>query len=379
MRKVLEYGEALFWWGIAIVTLVMVWTAQRAVPVMMDDEWYRTLLYSDQAVKSIGDVVKAQIWHYHNWGGRSITHGMLQLILMQGPVFADILNTIALFVLSWLIALVAGQKRNIGFVVMAAGMLHGLNANWKLSMYWQSGACNYLYITILILCFLLCYFRMLEEGQHKRDLMGITFWIIPLGLAAGWSNENMGPTVWIITLVVILWCKKKNLKVKCWMILGNIACLAGSILVIAAPGNFVRADTAASNEYGILWNLFLRGYAESKGMFEFVFAALLLTAIMIFAYMVITGKKLSAKEWLLLLGALLSWGAMVLSPHYPDRASFGTMIFLICCSLSLASGLFKDCPENRHRRMLALVGLIIWLRGMYLLGEYVAVQWGWIL
>ena len=40
-----------------------------------------------------------------------------------------------------------------------------------------------------------------------------------------------------------------------------------------------------------------------------------------------------------LMGALLSYGAMVLSPHYPDRAAFGTCILIEVCAAALISRL----------------------------------------
>ena len=117
----------------------------------------------------------------------------------------------------------------------ALGMLFGLNANWKMSMFWEAGAANYLYMTGFILAFLLCYLK-----YEEKNLWGITVWILPLGLIAGWSNENMGPTVWILSLVVMLLRRREQKKIPVWMYLGNISCLAGSILMIVAPGNFVR-------------------------------------------------------------------------------------------------------------------------------------------
>ena len=118
----------------------------------------------------------------------------------------------------------------------ALGMLFGLNANWKMSMFWEAGAANYLYMTGFILAFLLCYLK-----YEEKNLWGITVWILPLGLIAGWSNENMGSTVWILSLVVMLLRRREQKKIPVWMYLGNISCLAGSILMIVAPGNFVRS------------------------------------------------------------------------------------------------------------------------------------------
>lgn len=67
-------------------------------------------------------------------------------------------------------------------------------------------------------------------GDHSLDLL--------LGLIAGWSNENMGPTVWILSLVVMLLRRREQKKIPVWMYLGNISCLAGSILMIDGTGEF---------------------------------------------------------------------------------------------------------------------------------------------
>lgn len=363
---------------LVFVTLAMVYVVNRAIPFMMDDEWYSRKLFSEELLSSVGDIIEFQIWHYHNWGGRTITHTILQLTLMAGEPIADILNVVALVLLAGMICLLSGIKRTDRkwwAMLAAVSMIIGLNANWKMSMFWQAGAANYLYITIFILGFLYCYLRELPEGT-SRHLPGITLWMLPLGLIAGWSNENMGPAVWVISLLVILLTIKDKKTVKPWMILGNLSCLAGSVLMITAPGNFVRSAEVASNEYGVLWNCFLRCYAESKAALDYLFPVLLVFVAVLFLYKGIFGKAIGRKNGLLLVCALLSWGAMLLSPHYPDRATFGTMVLLICVILSMA----KEILREKSRLDLWFFGgtVLIWLRGMYFLGEFMAISWGWI-
>lgn len=361
-----------------LVSVGVVYVTHRAVPFMMDDLWYSTVLSSEEPLASFGDIVQSQIWHYHNWGGRSMTHGMLQLILMTGEAVADVLNVVATLLLTYMICVMAGYRKLPAYFVVF-GMLFGLNANWKMSMFWQSGAANYLYITIFILLFLYCYLREVQETEcivESKALPGILFWIIPLGIVSGWSNENMGPAVWIISFLVILIQWKEKRCVKPWMILGNISCLIGSILVVVAPGNFVRSAEAASNNYGALWNLFLRCYAEAQAALNYLFPALvLLTAVLIMGKGILR-LSIGKRNRLLLLCALLSWGAMVLSPHYPDRATFGTMVLLICVILSMT----REILKVRKDLSMWLFGaaLLVWLRGMFYLGEYLAVCWGWI-
>lgn len=363
---------------LVFVTLAVVYVVNRAIPFMMDDEWYSRKLFSEELLSSVGDIIEFQIWHYHNWGGRTITHTILQLTLMAGENIADILNVVALVLLAGMICLLSGIRRTDRkwwAMLAAVSMIIGLNANWKMSMFWQAGAANYLYITIFILGFLYCYLRELPEGTC-RHLPGITLWMLPLGLIAGWSNENMGPAVWVISLLVILLTIKEKKTVKPWMLLGNLSCLAGSILMITAPGNFVRSAEAASNEYGWLWNCFLRCYAESTAALEYLFPVLLVFLAVLFLYKGVLGKAIGRKNGLLLVCALLSWGAMLLSPHYPDRATFGTMVLFICVILSMA----KEILREKSRLDLWFFGgtVLIWLRGMYFLGEFLAISWGWI-
>lgn len=365
-KKIIQWSSL----ALILLTGIIVWRVNYEIDFMMDDEWYSTLLYADTPIRNLGDIVHAQIWHYFNWGGRSMAHALLQMILLTGESWADILNTAMTFILAWLICQAAGRVR-MPYYFAALGMLFGLNANWKMSMFWEAGAANYLYMTGFILAFLLCYLKYKE-----KNLWGITVWILPLGLIAGWSNENMGPTVWILSLVVMLLRRREQKKIPVWMYLGNISCLTGSILMIVAPGNFVRSGETAESTRGILWNLYLRCYSEARGALEYLFLTLLLTAVALVICKGILKEKIGRDNGLLLLGALLSWGAMILSPHYPDRASFGTMALLLCVILSLAGKAVDRQKENAW--MYYSCAMLVWLRGMYYLAEFLGLCWGWI-
>ena len=357
------------------ISILVMYLTHRRVPFMMDDLWYSTMLSEDTPIRTLGDIVKSQIWHYKNWGGRSMTHGILQLTLLTGEQVADILNIIFTLLLAGSICLVARQ-RHLGAFFGATAMVLGLNANWKMSMFWQAGAANYLYITVFILLFVFCYLREVGEDTTVSPLPGIVFWILPLGILAGWSNENMGPAVWLLSVAVILTTAKKKSKIPCWMLLGSISCLLGSIMVIVAPGNFVRSSQAPDREYGFLWRLFMRCYAEGKATMEYLFPTLLVLAAVLLVGKCALKIPIGRQNIYLLLLALLSWGAMVLSPHYPDRASFGTMVFLICVIISMTGKILEKRKDLLWPMWAGSV--LIWLRGMYMCGEFLAMCWGWI-
>lgn len=381
-----------------LISAAVMYVTHRAVPFMMDDLWYSTMLSDETPITSFADIITSQIWHYNNWGGRSMTHGILQITLLLGEHAADILNVVMTLLLSFVICVMA-RNRTLPAFWAAMAMLLGLNANFKMSMFRQAGAANYLYITVFILIFAWCYLRELPEsgvlvpgkrtpeperkplGKDEavpapKHLWGITLWIIPLGILAGWSNENMGPAVWLLSLAVILLSVKEKRRLFPWMVLGNISCLAGSILVVAAPGNFVRSGQVDSNDYGFLWKCFLRGYAESAAIEVHLFPTLLVLGFMALICKGILRQPLGRRNVLLLLSALLSWGAMILSPHYPDRATFGTMALLICVIISLAKKIVSMRKDLSW--MLWGITLLIWLRGVYYCCEFLGITWGWI-
>ncbi len=357
------------------ISILVMYLTHRRVPFMMDDLWYSTMLSEDTPIRTLWDIVKSQIWHYKNWGGRSMTHGILQLTLLTGEQVADILNIIFTLLLAGSICLVARQ-RHLGAFFGATAMVLGLNANWKMSMFWQAGAANYLYITVFILLFVFCYLREVGEDTTVSPLPGIVFWILPLGILAGWSNENMGPAVWLLSVAVILTTAKKKSRIPCWMLVGSVSALLGSIMVIVAPGNFVRSSQAPDREYGFLWRLFMRCYAEGKATMEYLFPTLLVLAAVLLVGKCTLKIPIGRQNIYLLLLALLSWGAMVLSPHYPDRASFGTMVFLICVIISMTGKILEKRKDLLWPMWAGTV--LIWLRGMYMCGEFLAMCWGWI-
>ena len=360
------------------ITAVIVFYTNRIIPFMMDDIWYSTILSTNLPITSFSDIIQAQIWHWHNWGGRSIAHGLLQLILLSGEMFADILNTLWLFLLS-LTVLICSRisapelKTKLLPMTVIPGLIIGLSANWKMSMFWEAGAANYLYITAFLLFYIFCYLREIE-GEVK-SLPGITFWMIPLSLIAGWSNENMGPTCFIVSLIVMFLVKKRTGKIPFWMIEGSIICLAGCIMCIAAPGNFVRV-AATPNEYGVLWTIFLRCYTEFKALFVYQILTVITLAAVLIISIGILGIKLKKAEIILLISALLSWGAMILSPHYPDRATFGTMCLMI--TVIISRGILIVQKKKEALWPLYLGAILIWLKGMYDIGEFIAIYLGWI-
>lgn len=343
-----------------MLLLCMEFILHRHVPFMMDDLWYGTNLATGEKLSSFTDVIESQIWHYRNWGGRSITHGILQLTLMSGEWAADILNLAMTMLLGIMVCVVARQKKMV-WLFAASVMGITLNANTKMSMFWQAGTVNYVYSTVWLLLFLWVYLRETDEQEAKR-LPGVNLWMLPLGLMTGWSNENMGPACALIAFAVVVYhVKFKKGKMKFWMPAGVMTSFIGSVMMILAPGNFVR--DAAIEKKG-LWESIgerITGMLCATG--EYLFPVLLLLAVAFLLRMCCVKEPLKPFQWGLFAVVILAHGAMILSPHYPDRATFGTMITAITLMISF---LGEITEQRRDILPYIMTGMgCMWIYALY--------------
>ncbi len=336
------------------------------VPFMMDDLWYSTDLRDGSTLDGIGDVIGSQVWHYVNWGGRSFTHAFLQLSLMSGERAADVINTVMTLILVFLMCMLSGlssEKKDasgsaslyITEFALALGMLITCCPNFRMSMLWQAGCANYVYSSVWIVLFYIVYLRALDTD--KKDIPLTCIFMPFLGLITGWSNENMGPSSCIAAVVVTVICIRKGgitRNRKIWMIGGVATSFIGSCFCILAPGNFIRKTGSTDDLTLTLPDRLLQ---MLKGAGDYLFPSLAILAGALIVHRITVNRKLSAENSVLLIGALLSYGAMIASPHYPDRAAFGTCVLIEIVSLSLLRDVFRR--ENSPARFILPIMLLV--------------------
>ena len=350
---------------LSVAAVCMLFFANISVPFMMDDFWYSTNLETGETLSGFGDVIESQIWHYLNWGGRSITHAFLQLSLMSGERCADVINTVMTVVLalemSFLAKLVSSKKdteKSLGLEKavlpsLMLGLLIACCPNFRMSMLWQAGCANYVYSSVWILAFFIVYIRTLDS--EKKDLPLTELFIIPLALITGWSTENMGPSAFLISAAITYSAVKKD-TVKgrrlLWMAEGVLFALAGSVICILAPGNFVRKSDSADDLALTVPDRLLQ---MLKGAGLYLFPALIILAVSVVLYKKYSEGKFTKGFIYLIAGAVLSYGAMIASPHYPDRAAFGTCVLIEVCAASLLIG----ADDKSGKKAINILGIFL--------------------
>ena len=114
---------------------------------------------------------------------------------------------------------------------------------------WKSGSTVYLWSSVFAALFLVPYnlhCKTMDEGQapEKHWLIAPMF---ALGVLAGWSVENLAVTVFVLAAGLSWWARRKG-DLPLWMPAGAFGALAGLVLLVAAPGNFVRYDAQGSGK-----------------------------------------------------------------------------------------------------------------------------------
>ena len=244
-----KFSNRLTTVAVLIFIFAVMFALNHLMPLHRDDYDYSMIWQTAQHIQSIADVFESTWRHYFLHGGRLVTVFWLNLFLWLGKIFFDIANALmftALVILNYFHA-----RREIKFdepiILAVTGLLTWLSLpHFGEVAIWKSGSTVYLWSAVPALLFLLPY-NLKLAGKNFHLPAPINFL---LGILAGCSVENLGVTVTLLTAAITFQLYKKN-RGELWTAAGSFGSLIGVIILIAAPGNFVRYDVQGSGK-GIL-------------------------------------------------------------------------------------------------------------------------------
>ena len=215
------------------------------MPLHRDDYDYSMIWATTEHINSLADVFTSASNHYFLHGGRLFTVFCLDLFLWLGKFSFDIANAIMFVALVVLIYIHA--RRDLKFsaepiFLAVTGLLAWLSfPHFGEVAIWKSGSTVYLWSAVPALIFLLPYNLKLANNFKLDDKKFFVPIIFLLGIIAGCSVENLAVTTTILTAAISFFYLKKN-SMPLWMPTGFLGSLIGTIILIAAPGNYVRFD-----------------------------------------------------------------------------------------------------------------------------------------
>lgn len=326
-----------------------------------DDYAYSFIFTTNERVSSLYDIFRSQYIHYFTWGGRSVVHMLLQGVLLLHPMTIDIINS-AVFVLFLVLCCfhIQGSAKfprlSLTFGVFA--LIWIIQPAFANTILWITGAANYLWGTTIILLFLLPY--RLYNGKTKSVGLKILYTLLLSigGILAGWTNENTSAAMLIMAILFLLSYKSRGLHIPTWGLMGVIGAVIGYTMMIAAPGNFARAEGTSTDLFMIVYRIltYTQAFVNYLGVLN------LLLAISTVVYLKYSLKKneIFTSTLIYSIGLFISIYSMVLSPAFPARAWFGPITLNIILFGIVISNLdYTTLFARRIKYALVFWGILI--------------------
>lgn len=213
--------------------------------VYSDDYPYSFYLDSDgvidtsRRISSVADVVCSQYHHYFFANGRLLANGLVQWFMsLDCRAVFGVCNALVFMGFVYLVQMVSG-RRGWAYTLLVFVLLLALLRAFGEVFLWMSGSLNYLWAGFVNLAFLFVL-------QRKK----IPLAAIPLALVAGWWQESfsMSVSVALCAFMAYGWWKKRS-----WDAVPLLVCaayLAGTLLLVLAPGTIDRVSReGADSDY----------------------------------------------------------------------------------------------------------------------------------
>jgi len=254
--------QNIFSWSLIALVFVYMLALNILMPMHRDDYGYALIWGTLDHLSSWPDVFRSLYIHYMTHGGRMVAYLLLDGSLYLGKQwynpFMAFCYTALMILIYW------HSQRKISFrfnpyillaIILFAwlGLPHFAEVNL-----WMAGATGYLFTAVLILAFLLPYhFALLQKPLWRDGFLAVIGMFLG-GILAGWTIENTAVAMTLATACFTLYFYKKKALQK-WMVSGLIGAIAGTALLVLAPGNYVRAAASTTKFIYHITNLFAAG------------------------------------------------------------------------------------------------------------------------
>jgi len=342
---------------IGIIIFLIIFVLNRMTPIIADD--YSYLFYYDrmERVETLKQVIDYQINHYFTWGGRSVVHFIAQLMLISGS-HAKIINSLGFmaFVIIIYINCCGLKKSEPSLLAWIPLLIWLFNPVFGQTILWVTGSANYLWGSLIILSFLLPFTLYENNPSILKDNIFSAIIMFFAGVIAGWTNENTAAALIFLILCLIVYHGINKVGVPKWQIFGGIGTLVGFAIMILSPGNFVRAGYV-SEDISTFKKIFDRAHLCAIRLYEMKGLVLIFFALIVvyFSFTEEKNKKVIVKAGLFFTSALAAVGAMLLSPSFPQRASFGAMSLMIVACGVLYANIKKLTPKGLIKNLEVLL------------------------
>lgn len=345
-----------------LVLFLAMFVLNLLTPLIADDFIYSLNDYAGNEKVSFASLMRTQYLYIN---GRVLPHALLAgALLLPRPIFAC-LNAVIYCFFIFLLTRHANTKSDPIYLLFCIILSWFFLPVFGETVLWTTGACNYLWGTVLILAFLHPYADALSGQVRSGKSLAIRCGL--LGLLAGSTSENTAGAAILFCGIVLLISflrsrggrltefigstDDKQKRVPLWMITGTAGAFIGYCLMLTAPANFFRLDNVGSVSLSTRLQ-YLSNAASRLYQTPSVIYVCLLTLSIFFLKNQTLRKSLPSIVFAIC--GCAAGGAMLLSSSIPDRAFFGGLAFIIIAILYQA----KVLLDAVSRTSLSLVPIL---------------------
>ncbi len=222
----------------------LMYLANAWMPLYRDDYLAALIWRTGDHLQSMDDVFLSLERYYLLHGGRLVSFFIQFVFMLYGKFWFNIANAL---IFSAMCAVLLMHVRRETKCLDEPGMLFVIGAFMWLGIshfgeiaIWLCGSAVYLWTGFLTAVFLLPY-NLALAGTMETGQGWLSIVMLPLGAAAACSVENLT----ITTTLLALWASVRLYRrgeFSLWMGTGALGSVIGSIVCIAAPGNYVRIE-----------------------------------------------------------------------------------------------------------------------------------------
>ena len=332
---------------ILVFVFIFMYLLNMKTMMVSDDYIYhfvftgRTPTSSTHLVSNPIEIFTSMVNHWHLWGGRVSLHYLLQFTFMFDINIFNIVNSVMFVILGILIYKHATKsKDNILLIIFIYAMLFLFMPQPGSTIMWKSGSANYLWSSVLILSMTLIY-KNHHDGYKIKDNVINNILIFILGLIVGCCNENSGCALILAECLFIFLYYFKYQKVPVWAIMGLIATIISYVILIIAPGNYIRAEVMYPAKDYSLNGIFKQFLTLTNLSYNYLKITIIITIItFILTMSKIKEKKDFIKKYsvqlVFILFTICSIYSLIVSPAYPERCFvFGFIYLLVIISMNI--------------------------------------------
>jgi len=349
---------------IGIISFGFIYQLNRVTPLVADDYVISFNNFTGERIQTLADVLSTYSKTYFLWSGRLFSLLLSYWMTTFEKNIFNIINSLFFVYLIFIIFFYSKHKSKsktaliFKFVAIISLIWFFVPAFGE-TILWRAASPNYLWNLCFILSLMLP-FKMEFEGICiiKKDHFSAILLFI-LGIIAGMAQENSSGSViiYISAYVVFFYFMKKR---KLWMFTGLMGCWLGYWILILAPGNQIRSENFMRLGFLSRLDMVLSRFMHDLFPLFLIFSLLLLIIELrqkpTFEYFI----KTNVQILILFLCSVFSFSIMLFTNWYPERASFGSAIYIIIAISILLSRIIDTNTESR-KIMLVFSSLLICL------------------